>query len=152
MLQEICEHIHNYFISGAERGTFVISGGMISLPFLKDGQRFMISGSDLNDGIYTYHDGLVTDDDDSAAVGLHDETWAGTIFALAVPPSVIALSGEIKNWVDKYAETVNSPYLSESFGGYSYTRAQIGRGESSVPESWQQKFANRLNRWRKIAP
>ena len=51
MLQEVCEHIHNYFIKDALRDTHKIVGGTISLPF-KEGQRFLILGSDLNDGIY----------------------------------------------------------------------------------------------------
>ena len=124
MLQRICENICNYFIQKRYEGRYEIADGAISLPFLLDGQRFLIQGSALNDGIYTYHDGEITDDDDAVAVGLHDETFAGTICALAVPPAVIALSGEIKAWVDANSDALNSPYTSESvLGAYSYTKA-----------------------------
>ena len=63
MLQEVCEYIHNYFIpkdNGLPRvwhGDFTIADGVISpAPALKDGQRFMNAGSDLNDGVYTFHE------------------------------------------------------------------------------------------------
>jgi len=152
MLQEVCEHIHNYFIKDALRDTHKIVGGTISLPF-KEGQRFLILGSDLNDGIYTYHASGITDDDDVEAAGLQDETWAGTICALAVPPAVIALSGEIKQWVEKYGEAVNSPYLSESvIGVYSYEKNVGSKVQGGNPNvNWKTIFADSLNRWRKVA-
>ena len=151
MLQQLCEHIHNYFIQKQMPGTFEIADETISLPFLLDGQRFLISGSVLNDGLYTYHEGEIKDDDDAEAVGLQDETWTGTICALAVPPAVIALSGEVKAWVDANGETVNSPFQSESvIGAYSYTKASGGSGAGGAV-SWQDVFKDRLNRWRKVS-
>lgn len=153
MIQQICEHIHNYFIKTAKVGSFEIDAeGMISLPFLKDGQRFWITNSDLNDGVYTYHESGITNDDDNSAAGLRPESFAGTICAMAVPPAVIALAGEINDWVEKYGDAVNSPYQSESFNGYSYSMRmrQDGTGSAKVA-GWQDAFADRLNRWRKIA-
>lgn len=154
MLQEICEHIHNFdFEKGRvfHNGNFEIAEGFISLPFLLDGQRFQIKGSVLNDGLYTYHAEGIKDDDDSKAAGLHDETWAGTICALSVPPAVIALSVEIKQWVDTYGATVNSPYSGENvIGVYSYTKATGGSGAGGSV-TWQDAFRGRLNRWRKVA-
>ena len=99
MFQQVCEYIHNYFIEEEIDGKFSIADGMISLPLL-NGQRFLIKGSVLNDGLYTYHDDRIMNDDDTEAVGLQDETFAGTICALAVPPAVIALSAEIGLSVD----------------------------------------------------
>ena len=125
MFQQVCEYIHNYFIEEEIDGKFSIADGMISLPLL-NGQRFLIKGSVLNDGLYTYHDDRIMNDDDTEAVGLQDETFAGTICALAVPPAVIALSAEIKAWVDAYGKAVDSPYTSESvLGVYSYTKALV---------------------------
>ena len=150
MLQQICEHIHNYFIKSEYSGNYEINAaGMISLP-LKDGQRFLISGSDLNDGVYTYHDYGITDDDDKNAAGLRAETFAGTICALAVPPAVIALAGEIGDWVVKNAAAIETPYQSENvIGVYSYTKATGGSGAGGSI-SWQDVFRSRLDRWRKI--
>ena len=131
MLQQVCEHIHNLFVQSAKRGTFNIAGGMIALPFLLDGQRFLISGSVFNDGMYTYHADGIKDDDNAEEVGLQDETFAGTICALAVPPAVIALSAEVKAWVDQNGDNVSSPYTSENvIGVYSYTQKTGGSGAS----------------------
>lgn len=154
MLQQICEHIHNYFIKDRQFGVHEIADGMISLPLL-EGQRFLIAGSVLNDGVYTYHDTGIKDDDDKefpVGAGLQDETWTGTICGLAVPPAVISLSAEINAWVEQYGEAVNSPFQSESvLGVYSYTKAS-GMGGSGVggTATWQDAFRDQLNRWRKI--
>ena len=59
----------------------------------------------------------------------------------AVPPAFEAVAAEIEEWKQKNAEVINSPYQSESFGGYSYTKGTA---------SWQGVFSKRLNRWRKI--
>ena len=150
MLQQVCEHIHNYFIKDRHDGEFEIADATISLPFLLDGQRFLICGSALNDGMYTYHSNGIKNDDDTEEVGLQDETWAGTICALAVPPAVIALSGEVKAWVDANGAS-DSPYASENvIGVYSYTKATGGSGAGGAI-TWADVFKDRLNRWRKVA-
>lgn len=150
MLNQICENICNYFVRDRIEGRFEIQDGMISLPLL-DGQRFLIQGSALNDGMYTYHDTGISNDDDTNAVGLQDESWAGTICALAVPPAVVALSSEIQAWVDANGEAVRSPYTSENvLGVYSYTKATGGTGAGGTI-GWQDAFADKLKRWRKVA-
>ena len=149
MLNQICEEICNYFIQKRNGGRFEIVDGMISLPLL-DGQRFLIQGSALNDGMYTYHESYIGNDDDTEEVGLQDETWAGTICALAVPPAVIALSCEVKAWVEANGEALNSPYTSENvLGVYSYTRATGGHGAGGVV-GWMDVFADKLKRWRRV--
>ena len=151
MLQQVCEFVHNYFISKAHEGTYEITDGTISLPFMKEGQRLLISGSDLNDGVYTYHSSGIKNDDDTEVAGLLPETFAGTICALAVPPAVIALAGEIKQWVAKNSEAVNSPYQSENvIGVYSYTKATGGTAAGGAI-GWQDVYKGQLNRWRKVA-
>jgi hypothetical protein len=124
---------------------------MISLDFVEEGQRFWITNSVFNDGVYTYHEAGIKNDDDTEAAGLTDERFAGTICALAVPPAVIALSSEINSWVETNGEAVNSPYQSENvIGVYSYTKATGGSGAGGCV-SWEDVFKDRLNRWRKIA-
>ena len=152
MLQQVCEYLHNYFIREPHCGSFSIADGMISLDFLKDGQRFWITNSDLNDGVYTYHADGIKNDDDTDVAGLSDEDFDGTICAMAVPPAVVALSGEINQWVEKYSDVVNSPYQQESFGGYSYTLSGEGRfGGGDQRVNWQSVFSSQLNRWRKVS-
>lgn len=149
MLQQVLENIHNMFVSGQKDDTYTIEGGSLPLSFLKENQRFWIVGSDLNDGVYTWHSAGIKNDDDTKAAGLQDETWTGTICALAVPPAVIALSGEIKAWVDANGAVVDSPYTSENvLGVYSYTK-KTGTGAGGTV-TWQDTFKSRLDRWRRV--
>lgn len=160
MLQQVMDHIHNYFIKTPMQGNYEIRNGVISLfssgrvpavITMLDGQRFWIVGSVMNDGVYTYHPYGIMDDDDKNAAGLQDETFTGTICALAVPPTVIALSEEISQWVDKNGAAAESPYQSENvIGVYSYTKATGGSGAGGSI-GWQDVYASRLNRWRKVS-
>jgi len=142
MLTELCAELKNYFDRGQPKWfqRFTIENGSIDLP-LQEGQYFRIIGSTFNDGVHQY-----------PTTSLVDETFSGAVWAMAVPPAVIALSGEIDAWQAQYADVLKSPYTSESFGGYSYTRASGGSsgGVSNDTPSWQSTFASRLNQWRKI--
>lgn len=140
MLEQVLDYIHNYFERDAVRREFTVSDGLIDADFLQNNQYFKIEGSVFNDGVHNYPgDALV------------DETFTGTVIAMAVPPAVIAISEEINDWMTQYGSVVNSPYQSESFGGYSYTKASIanGNGGSNMAD-WRSAFGARLNRWRKI--
>lgn len=154
MLQSVMEHVHNMFIKSPNPGTYTIQDGAISPSnAFKEGQRIWIVGSDLNDGVYTYHESGINNDDDTEAAGLRDEVFSGSICALAVPPTVIALSEEIKQWVAKYGETMKSPYLSESvIGVYSYEKMTASKAENSNPNiGWKDMFKAELDRWRKVS-
>ena len=138
ILTEICAEIRNYFEvpNGRHFGTFTISGGSIApLDFLQDGQYFRIIGSVFNDGVHQY-----------PASDLTDETFHGAVWAMAVPPTLIALSAEIEEY-NKSDAGKASPFISESFGGYSYTKATDANG---APIGWQKAFASRLAKWRKL--
>lgn len=134
MIDEICASLHNYFAVDIVPGEYTVNDGEITLPFLAAGQFFRVVGSVFCDGVYRCGDKLPA-----------DETFDGAIWALAIPPAFEAVAAEIEEWKQKNAEVINSPYQSESFGGYSYSK---GTGSDSV--SWQGVFASRLNRWRKI--
>lgn len=144
MLSKICQEIKNWFDGGQPRihGAFSIENGKITdeafLDVIQQNQYFRIIGSVFNDGVYKYTDDLE----------LTDELFVGSIWLMAVPKDVIILSNEIETWLDKYGEEAKSPYQSESFGGYSYSKSS-GGSLSSNP-SWQSVFATQLNRWRKI--
>ena len=136
MLDEILAEIRNYFVVSVHSGDFKVIGGKLSpLDFLQNGQYFRVVGSVMNDGVYRYPCSTLT-----------DETFSGEIWALAVPPTLLALVADIEEYEKKAKETV-SPYTSESFGGYSYTKATDSNGS---PLSWEKVFAKRLNKWRKI--
>lgn len=132
MIDEICASLHNYFAVDIVPGEYTVNDGEITLPFLAAGQFFRVVGSVFCDGVYRCGDKLPA-----------DETFDGAIWALAIPPALEAIAVEIEEWKAKNAEVINSPYQSESFGGYSYTK-----GSDSA--SWQGVFAKRLNRWRKL--
>ena len=153
MLEQICDFIHNYFEYERHEGTFDIIGCAIELPFLADGQRFRIQGSALNDGIYTYRTGgMIYDADGENDVQLQAEHFTGAVTAMAVPKAVLDLAREINDWQVKNADALNSPYTSESFGGYSYTKATSSNASGvSGTLSWRDVFGKRLNAYRKIA-
>lgn len=141
MIDQICREINNYFVVDKMFDNFTIVDGNIDLP-LQEGQYFRIIGSVFNDGVYKY--GEILD--------LKNETFDGAIWAMAVPKELVELSEEVEEWIDKYKDVTNSPFSSESFGGYSYTKAQgYASTGGGMLSSWQSQFASRLNAWRKIA-
>ena len=153
MLEQIMDFIHNYFVLKKYRGQFVIESGNLVCDFLQDGQYFKIVHSVFNDGVHQWFASAPTDPTEEREQ-LHDENFSGEVWAMAVPPTLIALAAEIEEWLSKYGDAASSPFNSESFGGYSYTKATGAdtSGNGSNPGTgWQSVFASRLNHWRKIA-
>ena len=143
MLDELCAEIRNYFVQSENdkhAGTYTINGGTFSPPidFLKAGQYFRVVGSAFNDGVYK---------NDGCGV-LTDEEFDGSIWAMSVPPAVVALADRIKEYKDSDAAKP-SPFVSESFGGYSYSKGQNAAGAAN--NSWQAVFADELRKWRRIS-
>lgn len=135
MLTALCQELRNWFEREKHFGDFTISEGILeNVDFLQDGQYFRIVGSVFNDGVHRFND-----------VELKDETFNGAIWEMAVPEDVINLANEIDAYNTEMG--VASPYTSESWGGYSYTKATASDGSVIT---WQTAFSNRLNRWRKI--
>ena len=105
ILTEICAELRNWFVvpNGVHIQTYTISGGSIApLDFLQEGQYFRIIGSVFNDGVHQY-----------PAADLTDEVFYGAVWAMAVPPSLIALSAEIEEY-NKNDDGKANPYTSES--------------------------------------
>ena len=138
MLEQVLRHLNNWFLVDIHEGMFTVENGSIALPFLQNGQYFRICGSVFNDGLHQY-----------PVIDLTDETFTGTVWALAVPKAVVTLSTEIAAWEEKNGEAAASPYQSESFGGYSYTKRSAG-SDSGTLNGWQDAFRGRLNDWRKL--
>ena len=139
MLEQVLMNIRNWFTveGGIHSGTFSIKDGSITLPFLADGQYFRICGSVFNDGLHQY-----------PAADLVNEKFSGAIWALAIPPAVVDLADEIQKWQEKNGEVASSPFNSESFGGYSYSKATDAETGGAV--TWQSAFKQQLSAWRKI--
>jgi hypothetical protein len=167
MLDDICAYLRNWFSCAEDQyvGDFVIRDGKLPLAFidgvpysahandgtitndgyvfsskLNDAPYIRIIGSRFNDGVYKYAVGGVT--------GLTDEEFHGAVWVLSIPPALVALDTEITNWCTANADAINSPYQSESFGGYSYSKGYSGG--SAQGASWINQFGARLARWRKI--
>ena len=139
MLEQVLMNIRNWFPvkGGIHSDTFTIKDGGITLPFLENGQYFRICGSVFNDGLHQYPAG-----------DLKTETFDGTVWALSIPQPIIDLANEIQEWQNKNADALSSPYSSESFGGYSYSKETDTKTGRAV--TWQSKFENQLSAWRKI--
>ena len=141
MLTELCAELRNYFLrdeADIYEGEYTIADGTIDLGnILVSGQYFRIVGSVLTDGVYQY-----------PTTSLIDEEFHGSIWAMAVPPAVVALATEIEEWSVKNEVTLNSPYTSESWGGYSYSKAS---GTNGKAYTWKDQFSSRLDKWRRIS-
>lgn len=141
LMDEICGYLHNYFVDEIHEGAFTVSNGSIDLPFLQAGQYFCVSGSVFNDGVWQY-----------PATEMKAETFTGEIWAMKVPAAVVSLASDINDWMEAYADAnLTSPFTSESFNNYSYTKAQGASADGGyAPVTWQNIFASRLSRWRKL--
>lgn len=141
-ISELCTELNNWFEREVYSGTFEIRDGVLDVDFLLSDQYFRVAGSVFNDGVHKFPD-----------VQLTDETFSGEIWAMAVPPDVISLVSAINDWEEKNATAINSPYSSESFGGYSYSltgQSDNSGSATSTGATWQGKFRTQLNKWRKI--
>lgn len=142
MLTEIFQYLRNWFEKSKYFADFIISDGVITfsdgrpIPLIT-GQYFRVIGSALNDGVHKFGE-----------ADLLAEEFSGAVWTMAVPPAVAALAGEIQVWTAANSDAINSPYQSESFGGYSYQKGYSGSNATVV--TWQSQFASRLAPWRKI--
>lgn len=135
-LTDLCEELRNWFDVERHFGSFEIENGTLDLDFLQEGQYFRIVGSVFNDGVYKYNNEL----------DLKDEKFIGAIWEMAVPQNVLDTLDSMNAWEEKNADALNSPYSSESFGGYSYSKATDENGNLTVYGA----FRKALNRWRKV--
>lgn len=135
MLEQVLAYLHNYFVKRTlPESDWEIAGGTMEITGALPSQYIRIIGSTLNDGVYQY-----------PLTGLTDELFTGTVQLLSIPKTVLALVQEIESWADKNQPTA---FTSESFGGYSYSKATNADG---VAASWQDVFRARLAPYRKMA-
>lgn len=137
-LDGLCAELRNYFVKKIYSGTFTVSGGSITLGGIAANQYICIAGSVFNDGVHKY-----------PLTGLVDETFTGEIWAMAVPPSVIALAEDIEKFNKAVEERglLDKGYASESFGGYSYT---LKDGAPLHLVQAERNIKRAKARWRKI--
>lgn len=141
MLTELCRECRNWFTTDSDKhsGDFTILDGVITpFDFVLSGQYFRIMGSHFNDGVYK--------NVPEEVAKLAAETFTGQIWAMRIPPAFIDLSGKIEEYIAKNEKEI-TPYTSESFGGYSYTKAT---GSNGSVLTWEEVFNSQLKVWRKI--
>lgn len=158
MLTEICGYLKNWFVMHHCYGKFTIADGAITyadgteLP-LQDGQYFCVLGSVFNDGVHVKSSSDEASAEQSAlALPMRDEQFTGSVKCMAVPQDLIKTALEISKWNTQYGgadSPAKSPFNSESFGGYSYSKSS-GSGADASAGSWQSAFAGNLNRYRKL--
>ena len=149
MLTELCEYLKNWFDTDQPKrfAKFTVESGKVAGigDMLEVGQYYRIVGSTFNDGVYQYTEEPNGD--------LQDETFTGAIWAMRIPKRALKLANDIQEWMDKYGGIDSqsmSPYQSESFGGYSYSKSNGGASSDTGSGSWEDVFKSRLVRWRKI--
>ena len=137
MITQICQSLRNWFDIERHFGTLTIKDGSIApSAFLQAGQYYRVIGSVINDGVHKFRTDTITD----------QKPFDGAVWAMAVPPDFLEVVEEIEAYCESDAGKT-SPYVSESFGGYSYTKATTTDGS---PVGWKQAFASRLSAWRKL--
>lgn len=132
MIDEICRSINNFFAKDKDKfiGDFSIVNGELVPQVALNARLIRITGSSFNDGVHYAEEALI------------DETFHGSVWVMSPPQSFLDLVDEIEKWNEKNSATATSPFISESFGGYSYTK---GNAETS----WQSCFKAKLNLYRK---
>lgn len=140
MLYEVMKSINNFFPveDSIQEGEWIIADGSISIPGVQNGQYFLIEGSIFNDGLHLYGDG------DS----LRDERFNGKITPLAIPKAFLEMVDQISEWKKQYGDAALSPFVSESFGGYSYNKGS--NSSSGNTGTWEDAFKKQLRMWRKL--
>lgn len=148
MLNEICLEVRNFFDKDQPKifGDVLISGGKIRnadfLAAIKENQYFRIVGSVFNDGVYQ----------NTAELELTDEVFNGAIWLMAVPRDFLAIVAEIEAWQEKNGgadSQAMSPFNSESFGGYSYSKSSGSSSNGGNTGTWQAAYASRLKAYRR---
>lgn len=145
---ELCAECHNWHKPQIITGDFrVVNGVLQPLPEIPDGAYIRVVGSVFNDGVWQYPHGCFT-----------DEEFSGAVWLMHVQFDFCALLDDINAWeqdnaeiiATATAEIVESPFASESFAGYTYTRKT---GVGDVPTTWRDPrlgFERRLKQWRKM--
>lgn len=147
LLTEICDYLNNYFWDERLQDEFAIESGVIddvSSLRLKEGQYIRIQGSTFNDGVWQWSEGGIPD--------LTDESFDGYVYRMAIPAVILDTAEQIGKWQEKYGVTspAYSPFSSESFGNYSYSKGGSTSGTGSTASgTWQSVFGNSLAPFRR---
>lgn len=141
-MEEILRYLNNYFFRFKATGKFEIRGNKIiglKGEYFK-GQYLLIEGSLLNDGAVEVLD---CSNNEITIEKPYNEKFEGVIYSLAVPTQLRELKDKIEEFKLK---NKNSDKVSESFEGYSYTKAAVN-GEIAT---WKDVFKEELRPFRQM--
>ncbi len=148
MIGEVCAELRNWFCDKKLIGRVIIENGCISViedgkkeraelsEMVSEGQYIRVIGSVFNDGVYKF-----------GYLFSQDESFDGAVWLMKPPADFLKLVDEIEAYNSSDAAKP-SPFISESFGGYQYTKVSDYKGGTCT--GWQSVFRQKLNRWRKI--
>lgn len=147
MLAEICGYLNNYFDVKRYTGLITIASGVLSkdgkeIP-MEAGQHFALFRRNFSLGVFVYG----TDE-------LDDKVFEGSVWIMDIPQVFLNLVSEIEAWQAKYGgadSAAMSPYNSESFGGYSYTKGSSSQSSGGMASTWQSAYGPRLAQYRKVS-
>lgn len=146
MLNEVCAEIRNYFTYRDDIliGDYKIEGGVISPSVdFKGSEYIRIIGSRKNDGVHKLEDNDLID----------EQKFHGSIWRMSPPKDFLLLVKDIEAWQAKNGaldSAAMSPFQSESFGGYSYSKSSGNSNDGAYDNSWKAPFASRLKMYRRI--
>lgn len=151
MLNAICAEIKNYFTFEKDKhfGDWAVVDGAIAPLFDIPTDYIRIVGSHKNDGVHKRNEHGVFE--------LVDEgEFHGAIWVMSPPADFLALVAEMEQAQEKFGgvdSEAMSPFNSESFGGYSYSKSSGGSASGSGTSTGYDVFAvyaSRLNIYRRI--
>ena len=149
MLNAICAEIKNYFTWEGDKhfGDFTIENGVLTPSFDIPTDYIRIVGSHKNDGVHKRGE--------NGFVLVDEGKFHGAVWVMSPPADFLALVAEIEAWQAKNGgldSQAMSPFNSESFGGYSYSKSGGGTasGSASGAASWVAAYNGRLNIYRRI--
>jgi len=164
MLEQILAYLNNWFVRYSYTGNVTVSvDGAVLAPseaaaILQPGRWYRILDSDFHDGVYQVpeeepeeepEEGPEEEPEEEAEVEAEEpeeeqsEAFYCTLWALGVPSGLLSIAAEMEAWQAKYGDVISSPYQSESFGGYSYSKAGVSSSNSGTATVWTQ-FADAL--------
>lgn len=145
MLTEICAYLKNYFEYEKYIGNVVISSGTITVDgksiALEEGQYFALFRDKFVLGVFKQGDTLT------------DKTFDGAIWLMDVPVGVVNADKWAEDWKAKNGgvdSAANSPFQSESFGGYSYSKGSGKDGKIGGSVFDQAGFLGMIAPYRKL--
>lgn len=145
-LTDLCRKTRNWFDKKRHFGIFDLDS---ELDFACEGQFYRLIGDVTADGQCLYVDYVCTYTDGNFKVYGAETAHGilnGAIWEMSVPTDFLELYEKMTAWEEKNADILNSPFQSESFGGYSYSRASGKNGSLTV---WD-NFADEIARYQKL--